>query len=1037
MSISSLSVRRGVTFGMVFAAIFGFGVYSLSRLQLDLYPETTFPVVMILTEYTGASPEDVESLITEPIESAVAAAEGVEELNSKSKQGSSVVMVEFGWDEDMDQAETDVRRKLELVEGLLPDDAEDPLVIAMDPSMQPIAMLTLEGSHPSDELRRIAEDEVCARVERLDGVASCDVMGGLDREIRVALDPASLAAHGLDALAVLGAIGRENVEEPGGTIEQNGFAFEIRTEGRFQSLEEIRDVVVGRRAGADGKMGPILLGQVAEVRDTFAEKTNAIEVGGEPSVWINVRKQSGRNTVRAAEATIAEIRRFERESDGRLRFGVIMNQADFINKSLGNLSTTALIAVGISLVVLLVFLGNLRSALVVSSAIPLSVVATFFIMDQAGMTLNVISMAGLALAVGMLVDNAIVVLENIFRLREQGLPLRPAAIEGAAEMSTAVGASTLTTVSVFVPVLFVPGIAGVLFEDMAVTICFALLVSLLVAISFVPLAASRILGDRKGLSVRGRSVSRWNPVSHLQEPYARLLRWVLARRWVVVVGLALSLAFTGLLAGAMPTEFMPEQDQSLLQLDLEAPVGSDLELTRDYVHEAIASVREVIPKEHREMIAANIGTGSGFSALFSEGMHFAGLTIPLSGVTERDLSQAEYEDRLREELSEIPDVSVSIGGMDMTGGEGDMEIEIRGYDLDELRRVGGEIEQRIEAMPRVGQVDFSFADPTPQLAVRYDREKMAEIGLSTSSVGRAIAISFLGKTAALYSEKGDEHEVVVRYDERHRNDVEQLRRMPVGLAGGETIPLGNVVEIGLQPGPISIERADQERITTLDVTLEEAWIDSEGNERTKDLGAAIGEVRELLEDWDWPEKMGFEVGGSAEDFIESFTYLGLALALSVLLVYMVMAGLFESFRQPFIIIFTVPLALIGVVLIFVLSGSSIDVTALIGVIMLVGIAVNNGIVMVDAANRRRREGLDRFAAIVDAARTRLRPVLLTSTTTICSMIPLALEIGEGSESWSSMARAVIGGLLTATVLTLVVVPTFYTVFARKGREVEA
>jgi HAE1 family hydrophobic/amphiphilic exporter-1 len=1029
MNLSALSVRRGVTFGMVFAAVFGFGVYSLGRLQLDLYPDMTFPMVLVLTNYTGASPEDVETLVTEPIEAGVASAKGVESITSQSKQGASVVSVEFDWDKDMDQAETDVRRKLELVQGLLPDDADDPLVLAMDPSMQPIAIMALEGAYPLDELRRIAEDDVCDRVERLDGVASCEAIGGLDREIRVALDPVRLAAHGLDAAAVLGAIGRENAQEPGGTIEQGPFAFNIQTRGKLRSLDDLRSAVVGQRVGADGTSMPIRLRQVAEVTDAFNEPTRVIEVDGKPSVWVVVRKQSGENTVKAAEATLAEVRKIEAESEGRLRFGTIFNQADFINASLGNLSTTALMAVGISFVVLLLFLGNVRSSLIVATAIPLSVVATFFVMDRADMTLNVISMAGLALAVGMLIDNAIVVLENIFRLRQEGLPIREAAVRGAAEVSTAVTASTLTTVAVFVPVLFVPGIAGVLFKDMAVTICFALLVSLLVAVSFVPLAASRLLGPRARAADTER-VARWNPIGRVAAPYARLLGWVLRHRWVVPVGLAAALFVTGVLAAALPTEFMMEQDQSMIQLTTEAPVGSNLEETRRFTGEAVAALMEVIPASDRKLIAAEIGSGEGFSAIFSKGAHSATLRVPLAPISGRATSQAAYEDLLRTRLADIPDLKTTASGMHMTGSA-DMEIMLRGHDLGELRRVGREIEARARALPQVAEAEFSFADPTPQLTVEFDRDKASALGASTSGMGQAVATYFLGRTAGFFSEGGDEHPIVVRYDKADRRDVEQLSRAPIALPGGTTVPLGNLARVALEPGPVSIERIDQERAATLSLTLKESWKDDRGKERQKDLGGAIGVVETMLRSYEWPEGMGYEVGGTAEDFIESFSYLGLALVISVLLVYMVMAAQFESFRQPFIILFTVPLAFIGVVLAFVLTGSPLDVSALIGVIMLVGIVVNNGIVMIDAANQQRAAGLDRFRAIIVAARTRLRPVLLTSLTTICSMIPLALEIGDGSESWSGMARAVIGGLTSATVLTLVVVPMFYTVFARK------
>ncbi len=1030
MNISEFSVRRGVTVGMVCVLIFGFGMYSLSRLQLDLYPEITFPMVLILTNYTGASPEDMETLVTKPIESAVASAKGVESITSSSKQGASVVVAEFDWDKDMDQAETDIRRKLEMVEGFLPTDADKSMIFAMDPSMQPIVMVTLNGDYPPDELRHVAEEDVCDRVERLDGVASCDAVGGLDREIRVTLHPAKLASYGLDATSVLYAIGRENTQEPGGSIDQGPFSYNIQTKGKLQSVDELRNTVVGQKMGPDGRPAFIRLHQVADVADTFNEPTRIIEVNDESSVWIIIRKQSGENTVKATDATLAELEKFEKESEGRLRFGTIFRQADYINASLGNLSSSALLAVGITFLVLLLMLGNFRSSLIVATAIPLSVVATFFVMDRAGMTLNVLSMAGLALAVGMLVDNAIVVLENIFRLRQEGMAPRDAAVKGASGVSLAVTASTLTTVAVFVPVLFVPGIAGVMFEDMAVTICFSLLVSLAVAITFIPLAASRLLG----LGDRGKDAkkaSRWNPLGKILEPYGNFLKRALARRWIVVVGLFAAIAVTVLMYMALPTDFMTEQDQSMIIISMEAPVGSNLDETKRFCDEMLTIVKDVIPASDRKLIAAEIGAGEGFTSIFSKGLHSATIRVPLVGVGDRQVSQSEYEDRLRERLKRVPDLTVKIGEMmNMTGGA-DMELKLLGHDLDELRRVGKELEAELKEMPRIAEVSFSFADPTPQLTVEFNRNKAAELGVGTAAMGQTVATYFLGRTAGFYSDGGDEHPIMVRYDKADRMDVEQLSRAPVAVPGGDTVPLGHLAQVRLEPGPVAIERLDQERSATVKITLKDNWVDENGDSHRKDLKDSIATIETTLKKYHWPQNMRFEVGGTAEDFMESFQWLGVALIVSILLVYMVMASQFESFRQPFIILFSVPLALIGVVLTFVITGNPLDVSALIGVIMLMGIVVNNGIVMVDAANQLRETGLDRFDAIREAAKIRLRPVLLTSMTTICGMIPLALEIGDGSEAWSGMAQAVIGGLLVSTFLTLIVIPTFYTIFAKK------
>jgi len=1031
MSLPSFSVRRGVTVTMVYLMIVGFGLFSLARLQLDLYPDLESPMVLVLTTYTGASPDDMETLISRPIEAAAVSVQGVEKIRSTSKQGSSMVMVEFDWGKDMEQAETEVRRALDMVKGMLPTDANDPMVFALDPSMQPIVMMMVSGPYPLDELRRIAEEEIKPRLERLDGIASAEAAGGLEREIQVRLNREKLEAFNLDINQIIGAIYQENVQEPGGYIEQGVLEFSIQPVGRYQSVEEIGEILIGMHTTPKGPK-PIILRDVAEVVDSFSESQRILEVDGDPAVWMMVRKQSGSNTVNAAEAVIAALPLITQEIGAELDFRILFNQAEFINDSMSNLSTTGLFAVIISFLVLLVFLRNLRSSLIVASAIPISVVATFSVMDQANMTLNVISMAGLALAIGMLVDNAIVVLENIFRLREEGLDMRDAAMQGAKEVSMAVTASMLTTISVFVPILFVPGIAGALFTDMAITICFALTISLLVALTFIPLAASRLLGGKKGEKLMGRLQKRKEKVNYAREAYGRVLDWTLRRRWVVALGVVAVLTGTGILWTLMPTEFMAENDQSQINLSVETEISNNIDEARRVVDEVMAVVEEVIRPEERRLIGLDMGIGEGFASIFSKGAHAGTIRIRLVKVRERTRSQQEIQEALRTALRDVPGVKANIaGGGALFGSGADLDIEIRGHNLDVSRMLGKDLQDRLELMPEISEVTFSMEEQKPQVEIRYDRPKIAQLGLSTAAIGRAASTYFRGRIAGRYSEDGDEYDIVVRYDKDYRTEIEDLRRMPIRTMTGNTLQLATVAEVYESLGPSSITRQNQERITTLSVILKKNFVDENGVNKVKDLGTTLKKIDDMLKGYAWPQGFSYTIGGSAEDFQDSFRYLGLALLVSIFLVYMVMASQFESFRQPFIIIFSVPLAGIGVVLVFSLTGAAMDVSAMIGGIMLVGIVVNNGIVMVDAANQLRQEGLDRIAAIAQACRLRLRPVLLTSTTTILSMVPLALEIGEGAENWSGMAKAVIGGLISATFLTLFVVPTMYTFFAPK------
>jgi HAE1 family hydrophobic/amphiphilic exporter-1 len=1017
---------------MVFLVVIGFGMFSLSRLQLDLYPDISFPTVIMITNYTGANPEDIETLVTRPIEGAVSSVKGVEEVISDSKQGTSLIQLKFDWGKDMEQAETDVRRRLEMVKGLLPTDAEAPIVFAFDPSMQPIVMMMISGPFPLQELRRIADEEIQPRLERLDGIATAESAGGLEREIHVYLDPIRVEAFGLDVNRVVGAVFQENRQDPGGFLEQGTLDFAIQTDGKYQTVAQIGEVVVGSRMGPRGPE-PLRLKEVAQIVDGYKESRRVLEVDGQPAVWMMVRKQSGANTVKAAEAVMAELPRIGKMFGDEIEFKIIFNQANYINKSLGNLSSTAMVGILMTLLVLLLFLRNFRSAIIVTAAIPLSVIATFAVMDQAGMTLNVLSMAGLALSVGMLVDNGIVVLENIFRLREKGLNAWDASIEGGRTVGVAVTAATLTTVSVFIPILFVPGIAGVMFRDMAVTICFALLVSLFMALSFVPLVSSRLLGTPRAEMLLQRARQRDSFV-RLREWYGGILDSLLGRRWLVMPILVGVIGLTVLIWTALPTEFMLSGDDSFMFITVEAPSGTNVDETADRIRKVAEKVEEVILPEERKMVAIDVGVADGFASIFSKGAHSGFMRVPLVDPEKRTRSKKEIETALRQELRKMPGIKATLSQpFNMTGGAGDIDVEIRGYDLEASRKIGLDLRDRLIALPDTGEVDFSMEDQKPQIRVKYDREKMGTLGLSSSAVGQAVSTAFMGRVAARFADGGDEYDIRVRWDRESRLDAEELRRLPVSTPTGTTVPLGNVADIEVELGPVNITRADQERVTRLAVNLESTYQNAEGKTVRKDLGASIARIEAILSSYSWPEEFSWKIGGSAEDFQTSFKYLGLALLVSILLVYMVMASQFESLRQPFIILFSVPLAGVGAVLMFALTRVAVDMSALIGIIMLVGIVVNNAIVLVDAANQVRDEGFHAREAVAQAARLRLRPVLMTAMTTIMAMMPMALGIGEGSEGWQGLALAVIGGLTSSTFLTLFVIPVMYTLFAGAHR----
>ncbi|MBI5510273.1 MAG: efflux RND transporter permease subunit [Deltaproteobacteria bacterium] len=1041
MELASLAVRRAITFGMIYVFIVGFGLFALARLQLDMFPDISFPMVIVITTYTGASPEDIETLVTRPIEEAVSAVKDTEKVTSTSKQGMALIMAEFDWGKDMAQAETDVRRSIDMMKRYLPTDADEPLVIAMDPALQPIVVLVMTGPYPLDELRRIAEKDMQPRFERLAGIAGAEVSGGLEREVQVTLDPTKVAAFGLDVNAVVGAIYQGNIQAPGGSVQQGRLDFTIQTHGKYQRVADIGEVVVGVKPGLQG-MTPITLKEVAKVADSFVEAERRLEVDGQPAIIISVRKQSGANTVRAAEAVMDALPGIKAATGANVQFQEVFNQAQYINESLGNLSETAILGIIITFLTLLFFLRELRSALIVASAIPVSVIATFGIMDRAHMTLNIISMAGLALAIGHLVDTSIVVLENIFRLRQQGESAWDAAIKGARGVSLAVTASTLTSISVFFPVLFVPGIAGALFEDMAITICFSMTASLVVSLTLVPLAASRLLSSKRAAVVLER-VEEQDVLRAVRVRYRAILEWIMhgpspirgrkpGNRWVVGAGVAGLLGLTALLLVFVPTDFIHADDNSEIYIGLETAVGNNVDEAYAVAKEAIGKVESAIAPEERRLIALDIGVGKGFESLFGQGVHAGNMRVPLVQPGLRKRSQKDIEDALRSALKGIPGLKATVGDpMNFMGGQGDVEIQIRGHDLEVARQVGLELKDSLQALADVSAVSFSIQEQKPELRVNLDRPKLAQLGLSSANIANAISTFFKGKAAGRFSDQGSEYDILVRYAKEHRRDVVELEKMPVVTMQGQAVPLANVAQVQTALGPVDISRLDQGRVSRLWVYLKADYQDAGGDRHIKDMGASIDRIRGILTAYNWPKDFSFTIGGTAETFMKSFQYLALALLLSVFLVYMVMASQFESFREPFIIMFTVPLAAIGVVPLFALTGSSMDIMSLIGVIMLVGIVVNNGIVMVDAANQLRAEFPDRRRAAIEAALQRLRPVLLTALTTIFGMVPLALGLGQGAATWAGLAKAVIGGLTVATFLTLFLVPVVYSLFAPK------
>lgn len=1028
MKITQTAIRRGVTFLMIYLIAVGFGLFSLARLNLDLYPELEFPLIAIITQYTGVSPFDIETVVTRPIEETVASVKNVKRISSTSSQGLSMIMLEFEWGTDIDQAKIDVRDNLDFVKDMLPEDITDPLIFSFDPSTQPILYLTVQSDiHGQAEIRRISERDIEPRIERIPGVAAAFTMGGMRREIKVLVDPGKLKATSLSIQQVATALQMNNLQLPSGWIDDEKQEFTIQTLGEYTTLEEIENTNV---ATINGSI--IRVKDLAEVVDGFAEQRQKVWANNSPAVFLVVQKQSDANTVNVCEDVIASLPQIEEILPRGVRVQVFYDSATFINRSIANLGSTAFQAIALAFLVLLFFLRNFRSSLIIAVSIPVSIVVTFAVMDQAGLTLNIISMAGLALAIGLLVDNSIVVLENVFRHRESGEKIRDAANIGAQEVAMAITASTLTTLSVFVPVLFVPGLAGQLFKEMVITICFSLAVSLLIALTLVPLLASRFLYLKQSLQRKNWFVRIGDRISEflkiLNSKYLTGLDWSLHhRKTVIAIATALFIISIFVLIN-LGGEFLPESDMGFIAISADRSPGTSLESMERSTQRIVDIILENVPET--EMVFANFGQGEGVMAIFSSQASNEGdINIRLKPLSQRDRSMFEIQDDLRERFKTIPDMNIRFedrGAQAIFGAGGDIVAEIFGHDLDRSQTIADEIQRKVEKIEGIVHVETSIQELTPELRINLDRQRIADLALSTSHVGDVISTSVLGKAVTRYREGGDEYDIRVQLIKEARTNKSDIENILITTPLGSQIPLKAIAEVEYSKAPSEINREDQERMVAVNMDVS-----------GRDLRSVTRDVTAALREISIPPDFRLEIGGVAEEQQESFMYLGLALLAAMLLTYMVMASQFESLIDPFIIIFTIPLSFVGVALALLITGTDLSVMALVGMVMLVGIVVNNSIVLVDYINQCRNQGMELFDAVREGGKVRMRPVLMTALTTILAMLPLALGLGESGENWAPMARSVMGGLAAGAFFTLMVVPVIYVILEKVAVKVRA
>ncbi len=1067
-NLPKLAVNRPITFMMISLILIGFGLYGLNNLRLNLYPDVSFPTITVYSTYDGVAPEDIEALITRQIEEQVGSISGVRRVRSLSSQGASVVKLNFNWGTDLFVAETEVRKRLDMIRRGLPDDVDQPIVFSYDPNDEPVLVLALTSDTRSPrELRTLATRQIEQRIERIEGIASAETAGGYDRQINVRLSNAQMRTYNVDISEISNRLGQENVQVPAGELTEGETVFSLRTIGDFRNIEQIRNSIVS--VTEDGN--PVYLKDVASVEDGIAQPIGNVRVQGSDGVIMNIYKQSDSNIVSAATGVVNALDDIRTVLPSDVSLEVLTNRADFISMSINNLVMTGLQAVILVIIMLLLFLRSGRSALIVAITIPISIIATFSIMDFSNVSLNIISLSGLTLAVGLVVDNAVVVLENIFRFREDGYDGKDSATSGAQEVATPVIVSTLTTLVVFLPILFVPGIAGLLFRDMALTISFAMIVSVLVAITLIPVLSSRIFeaemikADKKdpaknllykllvwrrqnvftrlasiplfllygiiwpflklytliassSKSLFSDRVGPWlgRQFDRLENSYKRQLDKALKMSGWVIAG-----AF-GLLLASLPIftilggEFFPQVDENFIILDVQREPGvSLLELERT-IMQVENTVRQNIPEAR--LVVSDYGDKTGIEGADNPGGNQGRVRIELVPVSERSRSQMAITASILEELEWVPGANIREVREDPLSPDGEtgLIVQIYGFDQDIKRGLAEGVMHQLRGIDGIVSV-FSSADQgRPELRVEMDRERIARAGMTTAQVASALSNSVQGSVATTFVDQGIEFQVLVEVDPIDRSQSTALQDLQIRTPGGDWMPLKNLASIERYTGPSNILRVNQERMVEVEADLGDL-----------DLRSATTLANERLSQVQWPEGYRYELGGSAEEQRESFNFLMIAFLIAGILTYMVMASQFESLIEPLIIIVTIPLALTGVLLMLLFTSTPVSVTAMVGLVLLTGIVVNNGIVMIDYIKILQSRGQDRLTAIVNGAGRRLRPILMTAFTTILAMVPLALQLGAGAETWSPMARSVIGGLAMSTLLMLFAVPCMYYV----------
>jgi len=1023
-------VNRPIFTAVVFIVLLVIGLFCLSNLPLDLLPDISLPTMTIMTPYPGASAEEIETTVTKYIENAVATVPNVDKVISKSSENISTVTVSFKWGTNLDAAAADVREKLDLAKRYLPDEAQTITILKLDLSLMPVLVLGVSANESYPRLYQIADKSISDPLKRVKGVGSVMIMGGLERQINVDLDRSKLEAYHLSLNQIIGAMQASNLTLPAGNLKVGSLSYDLRVPGEYTSLDEIANTMVGNFQGR-----PIYLKDIATVSDGFKEKESMTQIQGYPGLMLMVQKQSGANTVNVVKEVKAALATIQQNLPPDVKIAIVMDGSQLIQRSISNLTSTLFWAFLFVTLTVFVFLRNFRASLIVVLTIPFSLIGSFIYLYLSGSTINMLSLASLAIAIGMVVDNAIVVLENIYRHRdEEKESPKEASIFGAGEVTSAVIASTITNLVVFLPIIMAPGFASVMFRQLVVVTAIVMSVSLFTSLTLTPTFSAHFMELKKS---KDNWLQRFHDQTEkwfiaLDEGYRNLLKWALDHRRQVVTGAVLIFILTLPLFWFVGTEFIPDMDQGQISASVELPIGTRWEETSKIMQEVEKIVRENVPEVQFLLVRAGSAGTSGFSGAMGikTGQNYGSIMARLVPKKERKRSTGEIQQLLSKKIMQIPGVkSVDFSGFSSVGqlmGSGKpLSIEIYGHDLDQIGALAERIKAIAAKIKGVSDLSISLERGNPEFWIRVDRAKASALGLSMAEVSSALRSLLHGNAVTKYREAGEEYDIYLRLREEDRRTLQDLNNIFITSRTGVNVSLANIAEIKRGEGPLTIQRKNQERVVMV-----------EGNLYGKPLGEVISEIKRELAKEIIPPGVSINFGGSAEQMAETFSTLRLALLLGILLVYLVMAAQFESWLDPFIITFSIPFGIVGVIWGLFLTGSALGVMPFVGMIMVVGVVVNNAIVLVDYTNTLRARGVPLYDAILTSGRRRLRPILMTTLTTILGLIPLALARGEGSELWNPMAIAVIGGLSLSTLVTLVFVPvSYYLVEERiKGRK---